>query len=135
MSQGERTYNEEVKKEMRERNILGPVRVGAVEIAGGVVGMIETDIVGTAETGAEGMAETGATGATGEVVVGISVSVATPGSSKVSAIKGMDIQNKGRPQQRVTQTHMYKNEITKKKKKGGRRKLNNIKRHIPMNSA
>ena len=30
---------------------------------------------------------------------------------------------------------MYKKEMTKKKKKRGRRKLNKIKRHIPMNSA
>jgi len=78
-----------------------------VEIAGtGAVGMTETDTVGTAETdtvgtvetGVEGMVETGAT--VGEVVVGISVSAATPYSSKVSAIRGMDMQNKGRPQQR-----------------------------------
>ena len=72
--------------------MLGPVRVGAVEAGTGVVGM--------AETGAKGMVETGVTGATREVVVGISVSAATPGSSKVSAVKGRDMQNKGRSQQR-----------------------------------
>lgn len=86
---------------MRERNIPVPVRVGAMEIAGtGAMGMTETDTVGTAETGAEGMAKIGVTSAAGEVVVGISVSTATPDSSKVSAIRGMDMQNKGRPQQR-----------------------------------
>ena len=64
------------------------------------MGMIEIDTVGTAETGAEGMAETGDTSTAGEVVVGIYVSVATPGSLKVSAIRGMDMQSEGRPQQR-----------------------------------
>ena len=73
--------------------MLGPVRVGAVEIA-------RTGVVGMVETGAEGMAEMGATGAAREVVVGISVFAATSGSSKVSAIRGRDMQNKGRPQQR-----------------------------------
>ena len=73
--------------------MLGLVKVGAVEIAG-------TGVVGMAETGAEGMAETGVTGATGEVAVGIFVSAATPGSSKVAAVRGRDMQNKGRPQQR-----------------------------------
>ena len=86
---------------MRERNTPGLVRVGAVEIARiSVVGMTETNIVGTAETGAEGTARIGDTGAAGEVVVGISMFAATPGSSKVSTIRGMDMQNKGRPQQR-----------------------------------
>ena len=65
--------------------MLGPVKVGVMEIVG---------------TGVVGMAETGATGATGEVAVGISVSVATPGSSKVTVVRGRDMQNKGRPQQR-----------------------------------
>ena len=64
------------------------------------MGMIEIDTVGTAETGAEGMAEIGDTSTAGEVVVGIYVSVATPGSLKVSAIRGMDMQSEGRPQQR-----------------------------------
>ena len=73
--------------------MLGPVRVGAVKIAGiGVVGMVEI--------GAEGMVEMGATGAAREVVVGIFVFAATPGSSKVSAVRGRDMQNKGRMQQR-----------------------------------
>ena len=86
---------------MRKRNISGPVRVGAAEIAGtGAMGMTETDTVGTAETGAEGMAKMGVASAAGEVVVGISMSAATPDSSKVFAIRGMDMQNKGRPQQR-----------------------------------
>ena len=78
---------------MRERNIQGPIRVRAVEIAG-------TGVVGIAETSVEGMAETGATGAAGEVAVGISVSATTPGSSKITTIRGMDMQNKGRPQQK-----------------------------------
>ena len=71
--------------------MLGPVRVGAIEIA-------RTGVVGMAETGAKGMAETGATGATREVAVGISVFTATPSSLKVSAVRGRDMQNKGRPQ-------------------------------------
>jgi len=78
---------------MRERKIQGPIRVGAVEIAG-------TGAVGIAETSVEGMAEMVAPGTAGEVAVGISVSAATPGSSKISSIRGMDMQNKGRPQQR-----------------------------------
>ena len=86
---------------MRKRNISGPVRVGAAEIAGiGAMGMTETDTIGTTETGAEGMAETGDTGAVGEVAIGTSVSAATPDSLKVSIIRGMDMQNEGRPQQR-----------------------------------
>ena len=96
---------------MRKRKTPGPVRIGAVEIARTGVGrVVETDTVGTAktdtvdmvETGVENMAETGVTGAAGEVAVGISVFVATLGSSKVSAIRGMDMQNKGRLHQRVT---------------------------------
>ena len=86
---------------MRERNTPGLVRVGAMEIAGiSAVGMIETDTVCTAETSAEGTTRIGDTGAVGEVVVGISMFAATSGSSKVSAIRGMDMQNEGRPQQR-----------------------------------
>ena len=42
------------------------------------------------------MAETSAIGVAREVAVGISVSTATPGSSKVFAIRRMDMQNKGR---------------------------------------
>ena len=73
---------------------------------------MKTDIVGTVETGAENTAKTGATRAAGEVVVGISVSTTTPGSLKVSAIRGMDTQDKRRPQQKgVTQIHMYKEQI------------------------
>ena len=89
------------------------------------MGIVEIDIVGTAETGAENMAETGATGVAGEVAVGIFVSATTLGSSKVSAIRGIDMQNKGRTHQRVTQIYMYKEEKKKKgnnkrkKKKGG----------------
>ena len=83
---------------MRERNTPRLVRVEAVEIAGiGTMGVTETDAVGTVETGAENTAKTSATGVAGEVAVGIFVSVATPGSSKVSAIREMDMQNKGRP--------------------------------------
>ena len=64
------------------------------------MGMIEIDTVGTTETDAEGMAKTGDTSTAGEVVIGIYVSVATPGSLKVSAIRGMDMQSEGRLQQR-----------------------------------
>ena len=49
-----------------------------------------------AKTGTEGMAEMSAIGAGREVAVGISVSIATPGFSKVFAIRRMDMQNKGR---------------------------------------
>ena len=105
MSYEERTHNEEVKKELGETNKPGPVRVGAVEIAG-------TGVAGVTETGVEIMAETGVTGVAGEVAVGISMFAATPGSSKVFAIRGMDTQDKGRPQQKgVTQIHMYKEQI------------------------
>jgi len=68
--------------------------VGMVEID--TVGTAETDIVGTAEIGAESMAKTGATGAAGEVAMGIFVSAATSGSLKVFAIKGTDMQSKGK---------------------------------------
>ena len=98
-----------MKKEIGERNTLGPVRVGAVEIAGiGVARVTETDTVGTTET----EAKMGATGVARKVAVGISVSTTTPGSLKVSAIRGMDTQDKRRPQQKgVTQIHMYKEQI------------------------
>ena len=69
--------------------MLGPVKVGVVEIAG-------TGVVGMAKIGAKGMAEMGATGATREVAVCIFVFAATPGSSKVSTVRGRDMQNKGR---------------------------------------
>ena len=92
---------------MREGNTPGPIRVGAMEIAGiGAMGMAEINIVGTTKIGAESMAEMCATGAAGEVAKGISVSAATPGSSKVSTIRRMDMQNKGRPQQR-SDTDIY----------------------------
>ena len=92
---------------MREGNTPGLVRVGAVEIARtGAVGMAEIDTIGMIEIGAESMAKMGATGAAGEVVVGIFVSATTPGSSKVSTIRRMDMQNKGRPQQR-SDTNIY----------------------------
>ena len=71
MSYEERTHNEEVKKEIGERNTPRPVRVGAVEIAG---------------TGVESMEKTGVIGVAREVAVGISMFVATLGSSKVIAI-------------------------------------------------
>ena len=74
------------------------------------MGIVETDTVGTIETSVENMAKTAATGAAGEVAVGIFVSATTLGSSKVSAIRGIDMQNKGRPHQRVTQIYMYKEE-------------------------
>ena len=104
---------------MREGNTLGPVRVGAIEIAGtGVVGMEEIETIGTTKIGAKSMVETSATSAVGEVVVGISVSAVTPGSSKVFAIRRMDMQNKGRPQQSCdTNIYMYEKEITKTKTK------------------
>ena len=104
-----------MKKEMRKRNTLGPVRIGAVKIVGtDAMGMAETNTVSTVEIGAENMAETVVTCAVGKVVVSISVSTASHGSSKVSAIRGINMQNKGRPHQRVTQICMYK------EKKGGR---------------
>ena len=61
---------------------------------------MKTDIIGTIETGAGNTAKTGATSAAREVVVGISMSATTPSCSKVSAIRGIDIQNKGRLPQR-----------------------------------
>ena len=83
---------------MRERNTPGLVRVGAVEIVGSsAMGVTETDTTSTAKTGAENMAEMGAAG---EVAVGISVSVATRSSSKAFVVKEIDMQDKGRPQQR-----------------------------------
>ena len=110
MSYEERTHNEEVKKEIGERNTPRPVRVGVVEIAGtGVAGVTETDTVGMTETGVESMAKTGVIGVAGEVAVGISMFVATLGSSKVFAIRGINTQDKGRLQQKgMTQIHMYK---------------------------
>ena len=100
-----------MKKEMRKRSTPGLVRIGAMKIVGtGAVGMAETDTigtaetdtVGTAETGAKNMTETVATGVAGEVVVSISMLTVTPGSSKFSAIRGIDMQTKGRSHQRVT---------------------------------
>ena len=86
-----------MKKEMKERNTPGPAKVRAEEIEGtGAGGKRETGAECMAETGTEGMAETSAIGVAREVVVGISVSTVTPGSSKVFAIRRMDMQNKGR---------------------------------------
>ena len=86
---------------MRKRNTLGPVRTRAMEIAEtDNVGTIEIDTVGTAETGAKNTTEMDATGVAGEVAVGISMSATSPGSSKVSTIRGIDMKNKGRPHQR-----------------------------------
>ena len=86
-----------MKKEMKERNTPGPAKVRAGEIEGtGAGGKRETSAECMAETGTEGMAETSAIGVAREVAVGISVSTATPGSSKVFAIRRMDMQNKGR---------------------------------------
>ena len=53
-----------------------------------------------AETGAENMAKISAISAAIEVAVGIFVSSTTPGSSKVSVIREIDMKDKGRPQQR-----------------------------------
>ena len=98
---------------MRERNTPGLIRVGDMEMAGiGAMGVTEIDAVGTTETIAENVVKTGATGAARGVAIGISVFAATLGSSKVSVIKGMDMQNEGRPQQRGdththTHTHIY----------------------------
>ena len=84
---------------MKERNTSGPTRVRAEETTGtGAGGMTETGVEGMAETSTEGIVETGAIGAAREVAVGIFVSAATLGSSKVFAIRRMDMQNKGRPQ-------------------------------------
>ena len=109
---------------MKEGNTPGAVRVGAIEIAGiGVVGMAEIETVGTTEIGAKSIAETSATSAAGEVVVGISMSSVTPDSSKVFAIGRMDMQNKGRPQQRSdTNIYVRKGDNRKKKKKKRREK-------------
>ena len=82
---------------MKERNTPGPAKVRAGEIKGtGAGGKRETGAECMAETGTEGMAETSTIGVAREVAVGISVSTATPGSSKVFAIRRMDMQNKGR---------------------------------------
>ena len=102
--------------------IAGTSAVGMTEID--IVGTAETDIVGTVESGVKGMVETGAT--VGEAVVGIFVFAATPSSSKVSAIRGMDMLNKGRPQQKgdidtyVQKRDNKKKKKKKKEKKGGR---------------
>ena len=86
---------------MKERNTPGLARVRAEEIAGtGAGGKRETGAECMAETGTKGMAETSAISAAREVVVGISMSATTPSCSKVSAIRGIDIQNKGRLPQR-----------------------------------
>ena len=90
-----------MKKELKEGNTPGLVRVGAVEIAGtGAVGMAEIDTVGMIEIGAESMVETKVVASAREVAVGIFVSSTTPGSSKVSVIREIDMKDKGRPQQR-----------------------------------
>ena len=73
----------------------------------GAMGVTETDAVGTAKTSAENMAEIGTTSVAGEITVGISVSAATPSSSKVSVNRGMDMQNGGRPQQKLTHRYIY----------------------------
>ena len=72
------------------------------------MGMTETNTVGMAESDAKNMAEMGAIGAVREVAVSISMFAATPGSLKVSRIRGVDMQNKGRPQQRGDTIYMYK---------------------------
>jgi len=81
--------------------------IGTVGTAGtSAIRMAEIGTVGTAKTSAEGMAKTSAVGAEGEVVVGIAVSAATSGSSKVSVIRRIDIQNEWRLHQEVIQMHI-----------------------------
>ena len=63
------------------------MRIGAVEIAGTGVGTVEmagTGAVGMVEAGTTSMVEMGAISAAGGVAMGIAVSTATIGSSKVS---------------------------------------------------
>lgn len=55
------------------------------------------------ETGAVVMVEVGIVGAVGEVAVDIAVSATNPSSSKVSAIRGTNMQSKGRSHQRDIQ--------------------------------
>ena len=59
----------------------------------GAVGTAEAGAEGIAETDAEGIAKTGAAGAAGGVTVGIAIPAGTSGSSKVSLIRRIDIQN------------------------------------------
>lgn len=49
--------------------------------------------IGMAELGAEGMVEIGTAGVAGGMTIGIAVSTATSGLSKVFAIKRIDMQN------------------------------------------
>ena len=67
-------------------------------------------IVGTTKTGVEGVVEIGVASAAEGVAVGIIVSAATFGSSKVSTIRRTDIQNEWRLHQNVIQIYIYKRE-------------------------
>ena len=62
--------------------------------------------VGTTETGVEGVVEIGVASVAEGVAVGITVSAATFGSSKVSTIRRTDIQNEWRLHQGVMQIHI-----------------------------
>ena len=90
--------------------------MGAVAIAEtGMEGTAETCTVGTTETGIVGMAEMGAISVARGVAVGILVSTATPGPLKVSTNREIGIQIKGDRGKGVTQMHMYKEEMTKRR--------------------
>ena len=72
----------------------------------GTVGMIEEGVEGTIEIDTVDMAETGAAGVVGEGVVGIAVSAAISGSSRIFVIKRMNMQNKWILHQEVKQIHI-----------------------------
>lgn len=71
---------------MEERKILGPVEVR-------VVGVAEIGAMGVAKIGAIGVAETRAASVVGMGAVGITVFAATSGSSGISVVKRMNMQN------------------------------------------
>ena len=62
--------------------------------------------VGTIETGVKGVVEIGVASAAERVAVGITMSAATFGSSKVSTIRRTDIQNEWRLHQNVIQIYI-----------------------------
>ena len=72
--------------------------------------MIETWAVGVAKTRTVGMAKIGTAGVAGLGAVGITMSTAALGSSGISMVGGMNMQNNQRLHQKVMQ-------IYKKKKK------------------
>ena len=60
----------------------------------GVVGVAETGVVGLANTGVVGVVKTRVTGAARLGVVGVEMSVTVSDSSRISVIRGMNMQNK-----------------------------------------